>query len=295
MSELQVLRKIGSGALGIVQEALWQQGCTVALKKLHFLDSDTLAALGIEWASDELRRITDKFLHECQINSQLRHPNIVQFLGVGVTNYDSTRDPHVLVMEYMPGGSLSDLLSCNSSLPLQRQLAILIDVCSGLVYLHSRQPVILHFDIKPDNILFDGAGRAKLGDLGESHITSTIEKYGTIQTLTPHGVGTPLYMAPELREAGERKSGRTDMFSFGVVMCQMSSGQKPAPGPESEKISRYNMRVVLEQDRRADNLRAMRDQCLRELACRLIQHEMSDRLDAKETLAILKQLREDNN
>jgi serine/threonine protein kinase len=288
-------RRIGSGALGIVMEAMWQQGTRVAIKKLYFLDSQSLAALGIAWSSEELAQVVDKFMRECRTNAHIRHPNIVQFLGVGVDNIATTREPRLMVMEYMSGGSLSDLLYGRdgrlTAPSLNRQLSILIDVCCALQYLHSLQPPILHLDIKPDNILLDATtGRAKLGDLGESHVLAHHIQGNTIRTLTPFGSGTPLYMAPEMRLHDEHKSGRTDMFSFGVVMCEMSSGTRPNPGPEMQRVDRYNMRVVAEPQRRAQDIRAMRNNDLRLIVGNLIVDDMPRRWSAKQVLQQLMQL-----
>jgi eukaryotic-like serine/threonine-protein kinase len=224
----------------------------------------------------------------------------VQFLGVVV--HATTQEPCMLMMEHMSGGSLAQLLYDDADgnandrqapIDTRQQVSILIDVCCALQYLHSRQPPILHLDIKPDNIMLDSAtGRAKLGDLGEAHIVKTVahrtaSRASIIGTVGVFGVGTPLYMAPEMRHQDEEKSGRTDMFSVGVVMCEMSASRRPNPGPE---IDRRNMRVVPEEERRAADIALMRDQQLRDIVEHLIVDEMADRWRAVQVLERLQQV-----
>jgi serine/threonine protein kinase len=180
----------------------------------------------------------------------------------------------------------------------RRQVSIMIDVCCALQYLHSRQPPILHLDIKPDNIMLDGTtGRAKLGDLGEAHIVQSVAHRTTaaaahatrVGTTSVFGVGTPLYMAPEMRHKDEKKSSRTDMFSMGVVMCEMSAGRRPSPGPEMQRVNGIRQ-AVLEEERRAADIGMMRDQQVRDIVEHLIVDEMADRWSAQQVLASLQRV-----
>jgi eukaryotic-like serine/threonine-protein kinase len=154
----------------------------------------------------------------------------------------------------------------------------------------------LHLDIKPDNIMLNSAtGRAKLGDLGEAHIVKTLAHQTTsralmIGTTTPFGVGTPLYMAPEMKRQGETKGSPTDMFSMGVVMCEMSAGRRPDPGPDQVQLDRYSLRVVPEPERRAEDIGMMRNQQLRDIVEHLIVDEMTDRWRAVQVLESLRRV-----
>jgi serine/threonine protein kinase len=135
-------------------------------------------------------------------------------------------------------------------------------------------------------------GRAKLGDLGESHVVQSVEHLARratrtmIGTRTPFGIGTRLYMAPEMRHQDEEKSGRTDMFSVGVVMCEMSSRTRPNPGPEMARIN-GRRQLVPEEERRAADIALMQDRQLRYIVEHLIVDEMADRWNAKQTLESL--------
>jgi serine/threonine protein kinase len=205
----------------------------------------------------------------------------------------------------MSGGSLGGLLYGSADgdvdsgmaqphIDIRRQASMMIDVCCALRYLHSRQPPILHLDIKPDNIMLDGAtGRAKLGDLGEAHIVNaavqntTAQHVSRIGTTGVFGVGTELYMPPEMRFEQQKKSSRSDMFSLGVVMCEMSSGRRPKPGAEMERIDRWTSRHVPEPERRAADIGMMRDRALREIVEHLIVDEMENRWNAVQVLTSL--------
>jgi serine/threonine protein kinase len=291
-TDIETLEEIAHGALGKVFKAVWQRGTEIAVKKLFFLDHSTQHALGLDWTHEQLVAATNKFLHECQINSQVRHPNIVQFLGVGI---DADREPILLMMEYMAGGSLRKLLKSQAApLPLSRQLAIMINVCAALVYLHTRSPPILHLDVKSDNVLLDSEGRAKLGDLGESHairsISATIS--ASQHTLTPYGIGTPLYMAPELRSPDASKSGRTDVFSFGVLMAEIATGRPPCPTNEQIRTSDFTIQIVPEERRRQHDIAAITHERMRALVERIIVHVMPDRYDAQQTLQALLDIRD---
>jgi serine/threonine protein kinase len=287
-----------------VVEAVWQQATTVAIKKLHMLDAPALEAWGVELTPQERASVLASLIRECHTNDNIRHPNIVQFLGVVM--HATTQEPCMLMMEYMSGGSLASLLYGSADdrqapIDTRRQVSIMIDVCCALQYLHSRQPPILHLDIKPDNIMLDGTtGRAKLGDLGEAHIVQSVTHRTTAAAAAAHaltigttsvfGVGTELYMAPEMRHEDEQKSSRTDMFSMGVVMCEMSAGRRPSPGPEMERVDQWLSRHVPEEERRAADIGMMRDQQVRDIVEHLIVDEMADRWSAQQVLASLQRV-----
>jgi serine/threonine protein kinase len=296
-SVLTIVHSVASGCFGKISKALWQ-GVPVAVKEPHFLNDQTMRELGMELSPQELLSFREGLLRECRTNARLRHPNIVQFFGVAGT----LQEPRMLVMELMTGGSLDNLLYPGNAaaqmpiLPIEQQLSILIDICRALAYLHSRQPPILHLDIKPSNIMFDATGRAKLADLGESHVVRSLQAASTertsVGTITPFGLGAPLYMAPEMREQSLRKGSRTDMFSFGVVMCEVSSGSPPNPGPEMQRIDSSHLRRSTEEERRASDIALVEHQGIQAIVSVLIVDDMADRWSAAQTLVALYSLQE---
>ena len=151
-------KKLGVGAYGSVEEVKIP-GAICAAKKIH----DILLDTGSE---DSIKNISDKFVQECQLMSSLRHPHIVQFLGVCFL--PGSRLP-ALVMERLMM-SLGDILHNNRNISLAIKRSVLQDVASGLAYLHSHAPPIIHRDLTAKNVLLNSAMVAKLADLGVARI-----------------------------------------------------------------------------------------------------------------------------
>jgi NarL family two-component system response regulator LiaR len=197
---------IGSGMTGNVYRGLDRQtGEPVAIKELR---SEILAA------EPEL---LERFLREGEALRRLNHPNIVKVLLAAEQN-----DQHYLVMEFIGGGSLADLLRRDVKLPIARVLSIGLEVADALTRAHHLN--ILHRDIKPANILLTDDGSPRLSDFG-------LARFGGVSSLTQAGtlVGTPYYLSPEACY-GQVVDERTDIWSFGVVLFEMLTGQRPFQG-----------------------------------------------------------------
>ena len=288
---------LGAGALGEVMRATWNNSMPVAAKRLFFMSNDPVALRAMGGALDTTTRADAlrAFLKECSINSSIRHPNIVMFLGVGADR-SSNDEPRFLVLELMEGGSLHDEIYPRGVSPregapmtLDRIASILLDVSRALVYLHhSRTPPILHLDLKPRNVLIDGSGRAKIGDLGEAHVIRATRR--ATRTLSAFAVGTPGYMAPEMAIEGAERGRAADMFSLGVMACEMSSGRPPNPGPSLVRTSARDFRMVPESERRAADTSAMQHSEIRELVDHLIVDEARQRWDARQAQSFLESI-----
>ena len=225
--------RIGAGAYGSVEEVA-VPGAICAAKKIHevFLDRSEIPAA-------EIRKSAAQFVRECQLMSTLRHPNIVQFLGVCFL--PGSRLP-ALVMERLLT-SLHDLLDPETDpppapdaptpfFPLSLKCSILHDVASGLTYLHERSPPIIHRDLSARNVLLNSGMVAKIADLGVARIVPRMRAAATMTK----GPGAIVYMPPEAMESKpgeeneEEKDKKSkydasiDVFSFGVVaiftLCQ---------------------------------------------------------------------------
>ena len=176
-------------------------GLVCAAKKIHefLIDTETMG----------VRQIAAKYMQECQILSDLRHPNITQFMGVC---FLANSQLPLLVMERLEG-SLDDLLETVPHIPLALKLSILEDVAKGLLYLHKHDPQIIHRDLTAKNVLLTPSLVGKITDSWNSHIVD-IKPDQLAETLS-QSPGTLVYMPPEALTAASRYVPSLDVFSFG--------------------------------------------------------------------------------
>ena len=190
-------RVLGKGAFGKVME-LFIAGTRYAGKQFH----DML--LGAEVSC-----IIQKFIEECRLMAEVKHPNIVQFMGICML--EGSEHP-VLVMEYLDMSLDALLESRQGHIPLAAKLRILLDIVRGLLYLHTHDPVIIHRDITSRNVLLNRASlQAKIADLGNALMTDSKQLMNTLSKMP----GTPLYMPPEANGTSPKYDTSLDMFSFG--------------------------------------------------------------------------------
>ena len=200
----KILSLLGEGGMGEVYLAADQQtGQQVAVKVL---------ARQLSAQPESLER----FRREAETLRQLDHPNIVKFVDA----FDH-EGQYVIVMEYVPGGSLHDLIR-SGPLPVERTRQIALDLCDALIRAHRLN--IIHRDIKPENVLMTEDGAPKLADFGVARLSE-----GTRVTRTGTQVGTPFYMAPEAWE-GKTLDAQADVWSLGVMIYEMLAGQVPFTG-----------------------------------------------------------------
>ncbi|KAK9269190.1 hypothetical protein L1049_000959 [Liquidambar formosana] len=211
-SDLEELQELGSGTFGTVYHGKWR-GSDVAIKRIN----DRCFA----GKPSEQERMRDDFWNEAIKLADLHHPNVVAFYGVVL---DGPGGSVATVTEYMVNGSLRNALQKNErSLDKRKRLLIAMDVAFGMEYLHGKN--IVHFDLKSDNLLVNLRDPhrpiCKVGDLGLSKVKC--------QTLISGGVrGTLPWMAPELLNGSSSLvSEKVDVFSFGIVMWELLTGDEP--------------------------------------------------------------------
>lgn len=199
----EVAELIRQGGMGEVYRALDQQsGEWVALKRLKAETQD-------ESGRDAIAR----FVREGELLRTLNHPNIVKIVTAVEEN-----GSHYLVMEYVKGGSLADLLVKQSRLAIAQSLRIALDLTDALTRAHRLD--VIHRDIKPENVLMADDGTPRLTDFGLARLgTSTITQSGVM-------VGTYMYLAPEAFQ-GHSLDIRADIWAFGVMLFQMLVGKRP--------------------------------------------------------------------
>ena len=210
LGRYQINATIGRGAMGVVYRA-WDPKINrmVAIK--------TVSLAGLE--PDAEREYRERFVVEAQAAGRLSHTGIITVFDVAED--PETRAPY-LVMEYVEGQSLGQLLGGeNRRLPLSTALQLTQEVAEALHYAHAQG--VVHRDIKPSNILVTADGHVKIADFGIAKLNQT--------QLTQHGrvLGSPAYMAPE-QLSHEGGDARSDLFSLGVVLYFMLTGQRPFQG-----------------------------------------------------------------
>lgn len=229
--------KIGSGGFGAVFRAT-HLGLNrpIAVKVFRPMPGND--------SPDELKR----FLREGVSASRINHPNAVAVLDCGISEAGIA----YLVMELLEGHSLREELQPNRALPLARVIAITLPVCRLLAEVHGQGMV--HRDIKPDNIFLHRtkAGEViKVVDFGLAKMFGEEAGAAGPHTVTGGIIGTPAYMAPE-RMTETQYDGRTDVYSLGVIMFQMLTGQAPFEANEGGAVALMIMHLTKEPPRLRD-------------------------------------------
>lgn len=207
-----------------IQEVIGQGGMGIVLRAFH-PELQSYAAIKI--MRPELARqagFYERFLQEARIAARLKHPNIAN-----VFNFGAFEDSFYLMMDYIEGPSMRQLLRDNKSgLPLPDVLQIFLQISDVLEFSHKQG--IFHRDLKPDNILLtesiepDVPYRAVVTDFGLVKLVNN----SILETQKGVSVGTPAYMSPE-QCLGKDVDGRTDLYSLGVMIYEACTGQRPFP------------------------------------------------------------------
>jgi eukaryotic-like serine/threonine-protein kinase len=238
---------LGRGGMGVVWKARERVlNRHVAIKLLRNIRRDT--------------DFVDRFTREARILAQLNHPHIVTLYSFG-----RTRSNHCyLVMEMVDGRSLGDLIT-EKALDVPTALSIIQDVCVALRHAHDAG--FMHRDIKPGNVLLDTRYHAKVADFGLARLAGGGD---TTTTITRKGwaVGTPHYIAPEQAHGTGAEDSRADIYSVGVMLYQMLTGELPRgvfrPPSQKQKLDKRLDKIVLralqeEPEKRYQHIAEMSD------------------------------------
>lgn len=221
----KIKRPLGRGAYGVVFLAYDNAlGRDVALKVLDIPEGSD---------NEERQHLIDMFHREARAAAGLSHPNIVIIYDIS-----RTEDKYFISMEFLEGAPLADTMK--GPMPVSQILVISMQVLNALEYAHEHG--VIHHDVKPGNIFVLPNGSIKLVDFGFARIesSSTLNSIGTV-------MGSPGYIPPEAFD-GKEADARTDIFSFGVVLYEMLTGQRPF-GPEKDSGSyKDSMFQVLSTD-----------------------------------------------
>ena len=210
----EILGELGRGGMGIVYRAKDPViGRTVAVKTIRLSEEGT----GMSHA-----QLVERFQTEARAAGLLTHPNIVVIHDAGEAD-----GLYYITLELVNGKSLQSMLDAGQKFPLPRLLHIMEQVCSALQFAHGHN--VVHRDIKPANIMLTSDDIVKVTDFGTAKI---LEYAASHQTAA---MGTPGYMSPE-QIKGKSVDGRTDIFSLGVMLYEMTTGQKPFRGQDIATI-----------------------------------------------------------
>jgi eukaryotic-like serine/threonine-protein kinase len=211
LGKYEIKGTLGRGAMGVVYEG-WDPTIQriVAIKTIPITDADDA----------ETQEGIARFRREAQAAGRLTHPNIVS-----VFDYGETSDLAYIVMEFVNGPSLKELMGKDDRFALEDTVKIMQDVLAGLE--HSHEQGVVHRDIKPANLMLTSRERArariKISDFGIARIESS--------SMTQAGamMGTPTYMSPE-QFMGQPVDARTDLYACGVLLYQLLTGERPFEG-----------------------------------------------------------------
>ncbi|MBW2000783.1 MAG: serine/threonine protein kinase, partial [Deltaproteobacteria bacterium] len=255
----EIIGELGQGAMGIVYKARDPKiNRLVAIKTIRFSD---------EFEEGKINDIKQRFFREAEIAGKLSHRSIVAIYDVG-EDYDLT----YMAMEYLEGENLIKYCQKDTLLPIRKALYIVEETASALNYAHGQE--VIHRDIKPANIMLLKNGRVKVTDFGIAKaVTSSETKSGII-------LGTPNYMSPE-QINGQKIDGRSDIFSLGIVLFQLLTGQLPFHGETLTNLF-YQITQVKHPSPRSINPKIPRP--LEQIVDRALAKDPSERFQRAEEL-----------
>lgn len=208
-------KKIGQGASGSVYVAKVKETAVSPIARDILRTQGLRAQVAIKQMDLAHQPRKELIVNEIMVMKDSRHPNIVNFLDAFLRNNNSEL---WLVLEFMEGGALTDVIDNNPSITEEQISTICLETCQGLQHLHSQN--IIHRDIKSDNVLLDARGNVKITDFGFcAKLTETKSKRATM-------VGTPYWMAPEVVKQKEY-GPKVDIWSLGIMAIEMIESEPP--------------------------------------------------------------------
>lgn len=213
----RVEKLLGKGGMGAVY-----------LVRHNVLDSFFALKVLFPSIASKNKQFVDRFIREARLACKIKHPNLIAVHDAGK---NSENGMYYIIMDYVSGGSVRDLLKKEGRISPVQSLSIIRQIASALETAQKHNMV--HRDIKPDNIMFASDGTAKLADLG---IAKSTNEQDTMLTMEASVFGTPAYMSPEQAMDSRKVDCRADIYSLGIVFYEMLSGQRPYRGDNTIEI-----------------------------------------------------------
>lgn len=221
LGRYNIIGELGQGAMGTVYKAVDPLiDRVVAIKTIN-----------LSLALDEKDEYESRFYQEAKAAGRLSHPNIVTIYDVGKSG-----EIAYIAMEFLQGRELRDILNDGKGMPVEKVINIVAQVAQGLAYAHEYG--IVHRDIKPSNIMIVRDGHVKITDFGIARMASA-----AVRTQTGMVLGSPKYMSPE-QVVGKLTDQRSDIFSLGVMLFEMLTGQAPFAGENVNAIMYQTLNSV---------------------------------------------------
>ena len=273
-------KKLGKGAYGEVVEVEYL-GTLCAAKRIHSILEESGS------------HPEEGFRRECETWSQLRHPNVVQLLGLLYKPSSASKLP-MIVMEKMDC-SLRQFVEVNDRdrLPLSVKVDVLFQVAQGLTYLHGQRPPVVHRDLSPNNILISLASMtAKLSDFGVAKVFQLHQ--ASKMTCLP---GTPAFMPPETlpeaQPASKDYGDRIDVFSYGgIVICTLTHmWPEPVPSVVHKDGNLIALNEIERRQKYLNHFTAEEKTLFLVLVQRCLEFQPMDRLTSQEILMTLQNVR----
>lgn len=253
LGRYQVEKELGKGAMGVVYLGRDPKiSRVVAIKTM---------ALSQEFEDDELVEVKERFFREAETAGRLNHPNIVTIYDAG-----EEHDLAYISMEFLKGKDLAPHTKGDNLLPIAKVVDIVAKVADALDYAHAQS--VVHRDIKPANIMYEAdTSVVKVTDFGIARITDSSK------TKTGMVLGTPSYMSPE-QLAGKKVDGRSDLFSLGVMLYQMTTGHLPFTG---DSMATLMFKIANEPHASASSVNSAIPACLAAIIDRMLEKDADKR------------------
>jgi len=251
-----VEQELGRGAMGIVYLGKDPKiNRTVAIKTLD---------LSTDFEPSEIQSVKERFFREAETAGRLNHPNIVTIFDAG-----EEHDLAYIAMEFLEGEDLSEILQRKKKSDPAWALHIISEAADALDYAHSQD--VVHRDIKPANIMYKDSDQSiKITDFGIARITASN------RTKTGVVLGTPSYMSPE-QISGKHIDGRSDLFSLGVMMFEMLTGEQPFGG---DSLASLMYQIANERHPDINKLRGSLPKCIKPIIDRALQKDPKKRFQS---------------